>query len=124
MKKTLVLLSFMLCASAQAAQLLKDYPSCTTSAQEANHLKATGPTEDPLHNHILARVEALSDDLRSAKRTRTVSASDASALIDRIEAVRASADRDVKGQGFLSAGERASYDRELNAVALAFCNPH
>lgn len=121
MKKTLVLLSFMLCAGVQAAPSLKTYSSCKMSAQNAAELKASGPTTDALHNHILLRVETLTNDIREADRLHTVSASVAGGLIERIEAVKSSAARDVKNQGFLSAAERASYDRELNAVAAEFC---
>jgi len=42
-------------------------------------------------------------------------------MVKRVEDIRYQTNRFVQQQGFLSAAEKASYDRELDAIASILC---
>lgn len=106
---------------AHAQAPAQEYPSCDLTAQRA--LKGTigGSITDPRQAHISVRANILEADLSTARKARHLTQAMTGQLYNRVQAVRAGADRYTKRQGFLSAGELASYDRELDAVATEMC---
>jgi len=100
----------------------KSYPSCNVQAQ----LNVTGETggsiTDPLEAHISVRVNILQADISTARKARLLTQSQADVLWRRAGKVRVDTAQFVKQQGFLSAAERASYDRELDELAGKLCN--
>lgn len=77
--------------------------------------------KDPLQAHISVRSNILQADIGSARKARYLSQRDADRLWHRVDHIRSDTDRFVRQQGFLSAAERASYDRELDEVAAELC---
>lgn len=120
--KILVAAALMLsAANAHAQASASDYPSCDLKGQHAIKGDVGGSLTDPRQAHISVRANILEADLGNARKARHLTQATADSLYDRVEAVRAGADRYTKRQGFLSAGEVASYDRELDAVAMQVC---
>ena len=76
---------------------------------------------DPLQAHVSVRANILQADIGTARKARALTQLGADKLWQRVEAVRRDTDRLVQKQGFLSAAERASYDRELDDVAAVLC---
>lgn len=81
-----------------------------------------GAVRDPRQAHVLRRANILQADLGNAKKAGRLRQADADRLYKRVEAVKAGADRYTRQQGFLSAGEVASYDRALDALAMQVCH--
>ncbi len=108
-------------ANVHAQASVSDYPSCDLKGQHALKGDLGGSITDPRQAHISVRANILEADLGTARKARQLTQSATDMLYKRVEAVRAGADRFTKRQGFLSAGEVASYDRELDAVAMQLC---
>ncbi|WP_241523790.1 hypothetical protein [Chimaeribacter coloradensis] len=106
---------------ATAAPLAPAYPSCDLKTQRAIQGETGGSVTDPRQAHLSVRANILQADISTARKARRLSQPQADSLWQRVAQVRRDAGRFVKAQGFLSAGERASYDRELDAVASAVC---
>lgn len=115
------LLVMLAAGSASAQSARRDYPSCNLSQQRALKAPTGGRIRDPRQAHIAMRANILQADIGNARKARRLSQAQADRLWQRVERVRRDTDRFVRQQGFLSAAERASYDRELDAVALAVC---
>ncbi|KND59122.1 hypothetical protein BVER_02594c [Candidatus Burkholderia verschuerenii] len=111
----------LMAASAIASPPTAEYPSCQIKAQHA----VTGETGDAITDvrqaHIRDRANILQADIGTARKTRRLSQAQADSLWKRVDRVRHEADDFVVKQGFLSAAERAGYDRELDEVALQLC---
>lgn len=116
-----VFLITLAAGSASAQSTRRDYPSCNLSQQRALKAPTGGRIRDPRQAHIAMRANILQADIGNARKARRLSQAQADRLWQRVERVRRDTDRFVRQQGFLSAAERASYDRELDAVALAVC---
>ncbi|BBL29865.1 hypothetical protein PAFU01_13130 [Pantoea ananatis] len=71
--------------------------------------------------HIVMRADVLQADIGNARKARQLTQPEARALWQDIAQVRKDSARWVKAQGFLSAAERASYDRALDRVAVQLC---
>ena len=97
------------------------YPGCDIKAQRLIQGKTGGAIVDPRQAHISVRANILQADISTARKARILTQSQADKLWQRVDRVRQDAARLVKIQGFLSAAERASYDRELNGVAIKLC---
>ncbi|MBB4618535.1 hypothetical protein [Sphingomonas abaci] len=108
-------------AAAHAQAPAKAYPSCNLTAQRALKGKVGGSITDPRQAHISVRANVLEADLSNARTARRLTQAMTSQLYNRVQAVRAGANRYTKSQGFLSADELASYDRALDAVATVLC---
>ncbi|MGU3389260.1 hypothetical protein [Sphingomonas sp. M1A8_2b] len=106
-------------AGAHAPQ--SQYPSCDLTAQHALKSPTGGSITDARQAHISMRANILEADLGTARKARRLTQSETERLFKRVENVRHATNRFVKKQGFLSAAERASYDRELDAVAMRIC---
>lgn len=121
MKYVIVALALGLATAAEARLPKADYPSCAVTQQRALKAPTGGQIKDPRQAHISMRVNILQADIGNARKARRISAANADRWFRQLSAIRAQSDRLVRKQGFLSAAERASYDRTLDAVALQLC---
>jgi hypothetical protein len=67
------------------------------------------------------RVQVLQADIGNARKARLIEQAQADTLWQRAQQIHTQADAFVDEQGFLSAAERASFDRELDEIAGAIC---
>lgn len=115
----LIPLAFALIATAaEARSWQNDYPSCNVTEQR--HLKS-GSGKTMMQDHISMRVKILQADIATAGKARPISKQQSQRLWNRVDAIGKASDRLAAKQGFLSAAERASYDRQLDAIALQLC---
>lgn len=98
----------------------RDYPSCDLRAQHALVGVPGGSIRDR-QAHVALRANILQADIGNARKARRLTQQQADTLWQRVERVRHGSDGFTRQQGFLSAGERASYDRALDAVATRLC---
>lgn len=117
----LILLAAGAAPITRAATVPADYPSCRLDEQRAVQGDVGGAIADPLQAHVSVRVNVLQADIGNARKARRLSQKQADALWKKADRVRRDTDGFVKQQGFLSAAERASYDRELDAIAATVC---
>lgn len=106
---------------ADAALKAPDYPGCDLKTQRHVEGETGGEISDPRQAHIAVRADILQADIGNARKARSLSQVQADKLWRRVARIRQDANGFVKKQGFLSAGERASYDRELDEVAAELC---
>ncbi|WP_158150066.1 hypothetical protein [Pantoea agglomerans] len=97
----------------------KTYPSCDVQAQRSVKGETGDRVTDPLEAYIFLRVNILQADISTARKARRLRLT---LLWRRAVKVRSDAAQFVKQQGFLSAAERASYERELDKLAGKLCN--
>lgn len=71
---------------------------------------------DPLASKLDPRIRATETRIGTARKADQNSAAKATGLSSRVASIRADAARNVKAQGFLSAGESASYNRTLDGM--------
>ena len=122
MKK--ILSGLLLLAAGQvvaAPSLTQAYPSCDTKAQRHAGGDTGGSIHDPLQAHISMRANVLQADISNARKARYLSDAQSQQLWQVVDRIRKDAAGYVKTQGFLSAAERASYDRELDDIAGRLC---
>lgn len=119
--KTLVLSLLVIPFLSEAALTAPGYPGCNIKEQRLIKGETGGAVSDPLQAHISVRSNILQADISTARKARVLTQPRADKLWQRVEVVRDGADNSVKKQGFLSAGEHASYDRELDDVAKTLC---
>lgn len=117
--KYLIPLVFALTATAAEARSWQDdYPSCNVTQQR--HLR-TGSGKTTMQDHVSMRANILQSDIGTAGKARPITKEQSQRLWNRVDVIRRASDRLVARQGFLSAAERASYDRQLDAIALQLC---
>ncbi len=116
-----VMLATLAAAPLSARSWQQDYPSCNLTQQRA--LKApTGSTiRDLRQAHIAMRADILQADIGTARKARRLSQAEAQTLWNVVARIHRDANRFVAKQGFLSAGETASYDRALDGMAMRVC---
>ncbi|NJP03565.1 hypothetical protein HBH25_22310 [Pseudomonas sp. hsmgli-8] len=107
--------------TATAAQQRLDFPSCDIQNQREVVGKTGGQIADPRQAHISVRANVLSADISTSRKARRITEVEAQRMVKRVEDVRYRTNRFVEQQGFLSAAEKASYDRELDAIASSLC---
>ena len=107
--------------NAVAAQQGPVLPSCDLQGQREVVGETGGQISDPRHAHISVRANVLTADIGSARKARKITQAEAERLNKRVESVRHQTDHYVAQQGFLSAAETASFDREFDAVAMRLC---
>jgi len=122
MKNVVCSLFMIAFISFSSGVMAMDLPSCTVPGPNELLGSVGGTVKDPREAHILTRVNILQADLSTARKARQISASKADELWKRGEKIRHNVAGYVKDQGFLSAGERASYDRELNVMLKTLCD--
>lgn len=98
-------------------------PSCDLQQQRQLPGELGGAISDPLQAHISLRGNVLLADVSTARKARRISQEQATTFSERIAAVRVQTDDLVRQQGFLSAAERASFDREFDGIATQICQP-
>ncbi len=108
-------------ASPAAPSARRDYPSCDLAQQHHVRGQTGGAIRDIRQAHISVRANILQADISTASKARRLTQPQAQKLWQQVERVRRDANAAVASQGFLSAGERASYDRALDMVAAAIC---
>ncbi|CAH2810030.1 MAG: hypothetical protein CPDRYMAC_7041 [uncultured Paraburkholderia sp.] len=90
-----------------------DYSSCQFDAQHKVTGELGGTIKDVRQAHLSVRANVLQADIGMARKARRLSEKQADALWKRVDRVRYNADGWVAKQGFLGAGKRATYDRDL-----------
>lgn len=118
MKYLIPLVLALMATSAEARSWQSDYPSCNVTQQR--HLKS-GSAKTAMKDHISMRANILQADIGTASKARPITKQQSQRLWNRVDAIRKASDRLAARQGFLSAAERASYDRQLDTVALQLC---
>jgi len=108
-------------ASAHAQTRTDAYPSCDLAEQRSITGDLGGAITDPRQAHISVRTNTLQADIGTARKARRVSQTLADKLWREVQRIRTDANTYTQKQGFLSAAERASYDRDLDAVAARIC---
>lgn len=98
-------------------------PSCNLQQQRALPGELGGSITDPRQAHISMRANVLQADVSTARIARQISQQQANQFSARIAQVRQRSADFVTQQGFLSAAERASFDREFDAIAGQICQP-
>ncbi len=120
--KSVFVVAVALTVSAASAQTLKaSYPSCDLTVQHALKGETGGTVTDARQAHISMRANILQADIGSARKAHHLSRVEAERLYHKVEAIRTTTNRSIKKQGFLSAAERATYDRQLDAVTIYVC---
>lgn len=120
-----LLVSGQVMADAMPAQA---YPSCDIQAQRDVKGETGGSIADPLQAHISWRINVLQADIstarkaRKARKARRLTQAQADRLWQHASQIRGDAAHYVKQQGFLSAAERASFDRALDQLASQLCS--
>jgi hypothetical protein len=107
--------------AAAALSFTQEWPSCDVKAQHDVKGETGGSIKDPLQAHVSVRVNVLQADISNARKARHLTEAQSEQLWQQAGRVRKDADGYVKQQGFLSAAERASYDRELDTIAGRLC---
>ncbi|AST67346.1 hypothetical protein BFG07_00695 [Kosakonia cowanii] len=107
--------------AAAAPSFIQAWPSCGVKAQHDVKGETGGSIRDPLQAHISVRINVLQADISNARKARHLTEAQSEQLWRHADRVRKDADGYVKQQGFLSAAERASYDRELDNIAGSLC---
>lgn len=97
------------------------WPSCDISVQHGIRADNGSSDSDPLLSHISMRVNVIQADAGTARKAGKLSESQTEMIWHHVERIRADAKRYAREQGFLSAAERASFDRELDEVAGRLC---
>ncbi|AIT08443.1 hypothetical protein MC45_18200 (plasmid) [Sphingomonas taxi] len=119
---TVLITALALAATGAGAQMpARDYPSCDLRAQHTLVGAPGGSSGDRGQAHVALRANILQADIGNARKARRLTQPQADMLWQRVERVRHGSDGFTRQQGFLSAGERASYDRALDAVATRLC---
>lgn len=98
-------------------------PSCNLEQQREVPGELGGAISDPRQAHISMRANVLLADVSTARKAQRISQAQATVFSERIAAVRNQTDALVRQQSFLSAAERASFDREFDGIAAQICQP-
>jgi hypothetical protein len=104
-----------------AAQNSVELQSCDVQSQRAVVGETGGQIRDIRQAHLAVRAKVLTADIRTLRKARKLTQVDAERLLDRVAAVRDQTHQFVEQQGFLSAAENASFDREFDAIAMRLC---
>ncbi|WP_322965244.1 hypothetical protein [Sphingomonas fuzhouensis] len=115
------MLATLAAAPLSAQPMRRDYPSCNLAQQRAIKGQVGGINRDPRQAHISMRANILQADIGNARTARRLTQREAQKLWNDVARIHRDANRFVAKQGFLSAGETASYDRALDMVAMRVC---
>lgn len=120
--KLIIFSGLILGLSSAHAQTRSDaFPSCNLGEQHSLVGELGGTIKDPGQAHISMRANILQADISTARKARRLSQPTADRLWKDVQRVRANTDAFAQKQDFLSAAERASYERKLDAVAAQIC---
>ncbi|MEN4753407.1 hypothetical protein [Pseudomonas sp. Ps21-P2] len=112
---------FAFSLTATAAQQSLNLPSCDIQNQQEIAGETGAQISDPGQAHISVRANVLSADISTSRKVRRITEVEAQHMVKRVENVRNETNRFVEQQGFLSAAEKASFDREFDAIATQLC---
>ncbi len=104
-----------------AAQKSFELQSCDVESQRAVVGETGGKLSDTRQAHISVRANVLSADISTTRKARKLTQVEAERMLNRVEAIRDQTNQFVEQQGFLSAAEKASFDREFDAIAMRLC---
>ncbi len=121
MKLPLVIGLATLGLGAVAGEHAEALPSCNLPQQQEVVGQPGGEISDPRQAHVFMRANILQADIGSARKARRITQDQADQLWQRVEHVRGETLVFAKRQGFLSAAQRASHDREFDAIARQIC---
>lgn len=121
MKQYALMVMTALSLQAVAAQPGPILPSCGLQMQRALEGETGGTITDVRQAHISARANVLAADISTARKARKITEAEANQMTSRVQDVRVKTQGFVDQQGFLSAAENASFDRELDAVSMQLC---
>ena len=121
MKYKIVVTLVALSLNSVADQQTLDLPSCDIQGQLALIGETGGKISDLSQAHISVRANVLSADISTTREVRRITQGQAERMLKRVEAIRQQNDYLVEQQGFLSAAEKASFDRDFDAIALQLC---
>lgn len=113
-------LASLLAVAIPAAVLAQTSPTSSGTATQAT---APAPSKDALLQRLTARAESLSAQIATAEKSGHLSHPESTALSTKVTQVVKKARADHASQGFLSAGESASYMRELDQVQSTLGTP-
>src|SRR6187551_2051747 len=116
-RRTSLVLASLLAVAIPAALLAQTSPAATTQAA------APAPTKDALLQRLTARAESLSAQITTAEKSGHLSHAESTVLSTKVTQVVKKARADHANQGFLSAGESASYMRELDQIQSTLGTP-
>ncbi|MBB6132656.1 hypothetical protein HD842_000767 [Massilia aurea] len=121
MKYAYLFLSFSIFISPFSNADNGNLSSCSLLKQKAFANQANVKPEKMGQSYILARIDFLQKDLKIVRNYKNVSKKKTNKLGNLIEKSYSETIKLVREKGFLSAGERASYDRELDIIANDLC---
>ncbi|WP_152608561.1 hypothetical protein [Croceibacterium mercuriale] len=107
--RTILARSLTIAALGLAAAPVLATPAALPIPQASRH-------PDALNTTLARRVAAVASQVQAARAAGRVSQAEAARLNGKIAWVRTDSARHVREQGFLSAGESASYNRSLDEV--------
>jgi hypothetical protein len=113
-------LACLLAVAIPAAALAQTPPTSSGAATQAT---TPAPSKDALLQRLTARAESLSAQINTVEKSGHLSHAESTALSTKIIQVVKKARADHASQGFLSAGESASYMRELDQVQSTLGTP-
>ncbi|WP_161960153.1 hypothetical protein [Xanthomonas arboricola] len=105
MKKKLMIMKLAACFAVFAATIPVNL---ALAGQPVSH------APDPLHARVSARYQAIKAKLAEARKAGTLSGAEAAGIEKKLNWVRTDSATRAKQQGFISAGESASYNRALD----------
>ena len=121
MKHKILIPLLALSLNAAADQNKLGLQSCDIQGQRGIVGEIGGKISDSRQAHIAVRANVLSADISTTRKARQITEAEAEHMVNRVETIRGQTDRFVEQQGFLSAAEKASYDREFDDIAEKLC---
>lgn len=121
-RQTSLALASLLAVAAPIAVLAQTSPAPSGPMTQAP-AAASAPSKDALLQRLTARAESLSAQITTAEKSGHLSHPESATLSTQVTQVVKKARADHQTQGFLSAGESASYMRELDQVQSTLGTP-
>ncbi|WP_369928233.1 hypothetical protein [Xanthomonas sp. NCPPB 2632] len=121
-RHTALALASLLAVAAPIAVLAQTSPAPSGAMTQAP-AAASEPSKDALLQRLTARAESLSAQITTAEKSGHLSHPESTALSTKVTLVVKKARADHASQGFLSAGESASYMREFDQVQSTLGKP-
>lgn len=121
MKYRILIPLVALSLNAVADQKKLGLQSCDVQGQREVVGQIGGKISDLRQAHISVRANVLSADIATTLKARQITEAEAEHMINRVETIRRQTNRFVEQQGFLSAAEKASFDREFDDIAEKLC---
>lgn len=121
MKRAFTMLIMIAGSAACAHASTVPYPSCDLPVQHAVSGERVSTDPGANQEHLQIRADVLEGDINAARAAGGMSETHTKELVEKLRTVREESADFARQQGFVSAGERASYERQLDAIAAALC---